>query len=88
MDPGTGDASFGENEGLKGKMLWEGKKGGSFERFLSPSVSFFDDRFNRANLKTASTFGTFLFVDHIGFPFFNGFGGAFFRAGPASHTFF
>jgi hypothetical protein len=64
-------------------------RGRVLKKLLSPfPVSFFDDRLNRAYLKAASTFGTFLVVDHIGFPFFNGFRGAFFRTGPASHTFF
>ena len=52
------------------------------------SVSFFDDRFDRACLEATSAFGTFLIVDHIGFSFFNGLRGAFFRTGPASHAFF
>ena len=57
------------------------------EPLSSPSVSFFNDGFNRAYLKAASAFGAFLIADHIGLPFFNGFCGAFFRTGPASHTF-
>jgi hypothetical protein len=56
----------------------EGKKGRGLERVLSPFVSFFDDRFHRAYLKAASAFGTFLFIDHIGFSFFHGFRRAFF----------
>jgi hypothetical protein len=57
-------------------------------KFSSPEVLFFHDRFDWANLKTAPTIRTLLFVDHIGFPFFNGFRRAFFCTGPTSHTFF
>jgi len=77
-----------ENDGPERRVFSEGKRKEFSEDSSPPSISFFDDRFNRANLKTASAFGTFLFVDHIGFPFFNGFGRAFFGTRPASHTFF
>jgi hypothetical protein len=43
----------------------------------SPFFLFFNDCFHWANLHTASTFRAFLFVDHIGFAFFNGFGRTF-----------
>jgi hypothetical protein len=79
---------FVENDGAKGKILGRGKREEVLKESSSPSVSFFNDCFNRAYLKAASTFGALLVVDHIGLPFFNGFRGAFFRTGPASHTFF
>jgi hypothetical protein len=77
-----------ENDGAKGKVLGRGKGEEVLKESSLPSVSFFNDRLNRAYLKAASTFGTFFVVDHIGFPFFNGFRRAFFCTGPASHTLF
>jgi hypothetical protein len=74
--------------GRKGRSL-ERRKGKMLGNIpLLPSVSFFDNRFNRAYLETTPTFRTFLFVDGIGFPLLDGFGGAFFRTSPAGHTFF
>jgi hypothetical protein len=78
----------GEKDAVIRKDLWR-EEGEDVQKDSSPpSVSFFDNRFNGACLKTAPTFRTFLFVDDIGLPFLNGFGRAFFRTGPAGHTFF
>jgi hypothetical protein len=76
-----GDEFAGKVTG--GEKEEEVEKGSS-----SPEILFLHDRFDRAYLKTAPTIRTLLFVDHIGFPFFNGFSRAFFYTGPASHTFF
>jgi hypothetical protein len=81
--------SYGEKDVLIKEDPSGRRKGEDVQEDSSPpSTSFFDNRFNRAYLKTASAFRAFLFVDDIGFPFFNGFSGAFFRARPAGHTFF
>jgi hypothetical protein len=71
-----------------GKVMGEKKRKRFIRNPLPLKVLFLHDRFDRAYLKTASTVRALLFVDHIRFPFFNGFGRAFFCTGPASHTFF
>jgi hypothetical protein len=73
---------------VDGKGIRSERRGRVLKELLSPFVSFFDDCLNRAYLKAASTFSTFLVVDYIGFPFFNGFRRTFFCTGPTSHTFF
>jgi hypothetical protein len=75
----------------KGRTKEVRERGKEEEGHMESSSSeglFLHDCFDWANLKTAPTIRTLLFVDHIGFPFFNGFCRAFFRTGPTSHTFF
>jgi len=48
------------------------------KEFSSPEILFLHNRFDRAYLKTAPAIRTLLFIDHIGFPFFNGFSRTFF----------
>ena len=55
-------------------------------RFSSPLL-FFNDGFDRTNLKAASAIGAFLFVDHIRLSFLNGICRTFFRTGSTGHTF-
>jgi hypothetical protein len=78
--------SWGERD--TGKVIGRGKEEEVHKKSSSPEDLFLHDRFDWANLKTAPTIRTLLFVDHIGFPFFNGFRRAFFCTGPTSHTFF
>jgi len=71
-----------------GKMIGREKEEEVQKEFSSPEILFLHDRFDGAYLKTAPAIRTLLFIDHIGFPFFNGFSRAFFCTGPTSHTFF
>jgi hypothetical protein len=52
-----------------------------------PLFLFFEDRLDRADLKAASTFSTFLFINYIGLSLFNRICRTFFRAGSTGHAF-
>jgi len=75
------DGKIRKVEGVK-------KRGEDVEISLLPSVLLFDNRFNRTYLRTASTFSTFLFINHIGLTLFNGIRRTFLCACSASYTFF
>jgi hypothetical protein len=63
----------------KGVEKVEGiRRGGGGRSCLLLFFLFFYDCFNRTYLNTASTFGTFFFINHIGFTLFNRFCRAFF----------
>ncbi len=49
---------------------------------------FFNNCLYGANLGTTATFCTFLFINHIGFPLFNGFRRTFLSTGSTSDTLF
>jgi hypothetical protein len=65
----------------------EAREYGGRERALTPDVLFLNNCFDRAYLGTVSAFGTFLFIDDVGFSLLNRFCGAFFRTRSASHAF-
>jgi hypothetical protein len=82
----TSGADFQSMTG--GNLSEEGRsKGEEGEGRNSPFILFFYNGFDRTYLRTASTFGTFLFINHIGLALFNGFCGTFFSTCSASHTF-
>jgi hypothetical protein len=65
----------------------EGVKERRGEVEIPPLILFFYNGFDRTHLRTASTFGTFLLINHIGLTLFNGFCGTFFSTRSASHAF-
>jgi len=62
-------------------------EGGDAENHPFPSILLLNNGFDRTYLSATAAIGTFLLVNHIGFPLFNGFCRTFLCTGSARHAF-